>query len=49
MVIVSDHSALLRLAAIWSRIHASTSDSIQPTARAPSRIGWGKLPSATRT
>ena len=49
MVIVSDHSALLRLAAICSRIHASTSDSIQPTARAPSRIGWGKLPSATRT
>ena len=49
MISVSDHSALLRLAAICSRIHASTSDSIQPTARAPSRIGWGKLPSATRT
>ena len=36
--------ALPRLAAICSRIHASTSDSSQPTARSPSRIGWGKLP-----
>ena len=49
LVSVSDHSALPRLAAICSRIHASTSDSIQPMARAPSRIGLGKLPLATRT
>ena len=32
-----------------TRIHASTADSSQPTARAPSRIGWGRLPLATRT
>ena len=44
MVSVSDHFALPRLAAICSRIHASTSDSIQPMARAPSRTGLGKLP-----
>ena len=29
---------------IRSRIHSSTSDSIQPTARAPSETGWGKRP-----
>ena len=44
MILVSDHSVPPRLDAICSRIHASTSDSIQPTARAPSRTGWGKVP-----
>ena len=38
------HSASPRLATIRLRIHSSTSDSIQPTARAPSDSGLGKLP-----
>ncbi len=52
MVSVSDHFALPRLAAICSRIHASTSDSIQPTARAARHrrppIGGQDPPSGNR-
>ena len=48
MIAVSDYSVRTRLAAICSRIHASTSDSIQPMACAASRTGWGDLPSVTR-
>ena len=42
VISVSDRAALPRLAAICSRIHQSTSDSIRSTARAPSRTGLGK-------
>ena len=43
------HFASLRLAAIRSRIHWSTSASIQPTARPPSETGRGKRPWSSRT
>jgi len=41
-------SPMLRLAAIVRQIQSSTSDSTQPTARAPRDTGGGKEPSATR-